>query len=62
MVQANLVTNKDLDDKLISLNKNINSNKTKHLLVDNELKQLQVFNSSYFRGKNHFEDDGTQNY
>ena len=23
---------------------------------------MQAFNSSYFRGKSHFEDDGTQNY
>ena len=23
---------------------------------------LQAFDSSYFQGKNHFEDDGTQNY
>ena len=24
--------------------------------------KLQLFDSSYFRGKSHFEDDGTQNY
>ena len=24
--------------------------------------KLRTFDSSYFRGKNHFEDDGTQNY
>ena len=24
--------------------------------------KLQTFDSSYFRGKNHFEDDGTQNH
>ena len=24
--------------------------------------RLQAFDSSYFRGKNHFEDDGTQDY
>ena len=41
--------------------KKINSNKTKHLLVENELKKLQTFDSSYFRGKSHFVDnDGTQ--
>ena len=62
LVQANLVTKTDLDTKLISLNNKINSNKTKNVLVQNELKQLQVFDSSYFRGKNRFEDDGTQNY
>ena len=27
-----------------------------------KITKLQAFYSSYFRGKNHFEDDGTQNY
>ena len=36
--------------------------KSKHLLVENELKKLKTFDSSYFIGKNHFEEDGTQNY
>ena len=40
----------------------ITSNKTNHLLVENELKKLQKFDSSYFKGKNHFEEDGAQNY
>ena len=40
----------------------MNSNKTKHLLVENEFKKLQKFDESYFRGKNYFGDDGTQNY
>ena len=26
------------------------------------MKKLQTFDSSYFRGKNYFEEDGTQNY
>ena len=60
--QANVVTKTDFDTKLISLNKKINSNKTKHLLVENEFKKLQTFDSIYFRGKSHSEEDGTQNY
>ena len=32
------------------------------MLVENELKILQKFDSAYFRGKSHFEEDGTQNY
>ena len=44
-----------------SLNKKITSNKMKHLLVEKELKKLETFNSTYFRGKSHFENDGTQN-
>ena len=31
------------------------------MLVENELKNLQTFDSIYFRGKSHFENDGTQN-
>ena len=44
--RANLVTKTDFDDKLKSLNQKTNSNKTKHLLVENELKKLQTFSIS----------------
>ena len=44
------------------LTRKITQNKTKHLLVENELKKLKTFDSSYFIGKSHFEEDGTQNY
>ena len=54
LVQANLVTKTDFDAKLSSLNRKITSNKTRHLLVKNDL--------GYFRGKNYFDEDGTQNY
>ena len=46
---------------LSSLNRKITSNKSKHLFVENELKKLKTFDSSFFIGKNHFED-GTQKY
>ena len=59
---ANLVTKRDFDDKLSNLNRKITKNKTDHLLVQNELKKLKTFDSSYFIGKNYFEEDGTQNY
>ena len=52
----------DFDDKLINLNRKITSSKTKHLIVENELKKLETFDSIYFRSKSHFEDYGTQNY
>ena len=45
-----------------SLNRKISQNKSKRLPVENELNKLKTFNSSYFIGKNHFEEDGTQNY
>ena len=62
LAQANLVAKIDFDDKLQNLYKNVTSNKTKHLLVENELKELQKFDMGYFRGKNYFGDDETQNY
>ena len=64
LAQANLITKTDFDAKLLSLNKKITQNKTKHLLVENELNKLKTYsiNSSYFIGKSHFEEDGTQNY
>ena len=36
--------------------------KIKHLLAENELKKLKNFDSNYFIGKSHFEDDGVRNY
>ena len=58
--QANLVTKTDIDTEVRSLNKTINSNKVKHLLVENELKKLQTFDASYFIGKSGFEEDGAK--
>ena len=45
-----------------SLNRKITQNKTKHLFVKNELNKLKTFYLSYFIGKSHFDEDGTQNY
>ena len=55
LAQGNLVTKTNFDVKLFSLNRKITSN-------ENELQNLKTFDSSYFRGKSHFEEDGTQNY
>ena len=57
-----MITKTDFDAKLSSLNRKITQNKTKHLLVENEWNKLKTFDSSYFIGKSHFEEDGTQNY
>ena len=54
IAQANLVTKTDFDAKLSSLNRKINSNKTKHLVVNNDF--------SYYHGKNYFDEDGALNY
>ena len=57
------MTKTDFDAKLSSVNRKITINKSKHLPVENELKRLKTFDSSYFSGKNHFVDnDGTENY
>ena len=41
LTQAHLVTKTDFDNKLMSLNRKINSNKTKHVLVENEFKNCK---------------------
>ena len=60
-MQANLIAKTDFDAKLSSLNRKTTANKLKNLLLENELKKLKTFDSSYFIGKSHFEEDGTQN-
>ena len=62
MAQAILITKTDFDAKLSSLNGKVTQNKTKHLLVKNELNQLKTFDLSYLIGKSQFEDDDAQNY
>ena len=46
----------------MNLNRKITQNKTKHLLAETKLNKLKTFDSGYFIGKSHFEEDGTQNY
>ena len=60
LVQANLITKTYA--RLSSLSRKLTSNKSKHLLVENELKKLKIFDTIYFFGKTNFEEDGTQNY
>ena len=57
-----MIRKTDFDAKLSSIKKKINWNKAKYLLVESELNKLKSFDSSYFIGKSHFEEDGTQNY
>ena len=45
LAQANLITKRD------------HSNKSKHLLDENELKKTKTFDSSYFRGKDYLEEN-----
>ena len=62
LAQENSITKTDFDAKLSSLNRKFTVNKKKHLLVENELKKLKTFDSSYIIDISHFEEDGTQNY
>ena len=48
LAQANVITTRNFDAKIIE--------------IKNNMKILQIFDSSYFRGKNYFEEDGTKNY
>ena len=57
-----MITKTDFDAKLLSLNRKITANKSKHLLVENELNKLKTFDSNYLIRKSHFEKDGTENY
>ena len=62
IAQANLITKTDFDAKLSNLNRKITQNKSDHLLVKNELNKLKTFDSSYYHGKNYFDEDGALNY
>ena len=62
LAPANLIAKTDFDAKLSSLNRKITANKSKQLIVENDSKKLKTFDSSYFIGKSHFYEDGTQNY
>ena len=48
LAQANVITKRNFDAKIIE--------------IKNNSEKLQTFDSSYFRGKNCFEEHGTQNY
>ena len=45
-----------------SLNRKITQNKAKHLHAENNLNKLKTFDSIYFIGQSHFDEDGTQHY
>ena len=47
LAQANLITKTDFDAKFSSLNRNITANKSKNLLVENELQKLKTFELFY---------------
>ena len=54
LTQANLITKTYFDAKLSGINRKITANKSKNLLLENELKKLKTFDSSYC----HFQEHG----
>ena len=60
--QTDLIRKPEFNFKLKDISDRVTKSKTKHLLVENELKKLQKFDAAYFRGKSHFDEDGTQKY
>ena len=58
---SGLVTKADFDLKLKKNSDRVTSNKSEHLLVENELKKLKQFDLSYFKGKKYF-GDNNMNY
>ena len=58
---AGFIKNTDLNKKLATLIATLVAKAELKAEQDKTI-MLKAFDSSYFRGKNHFEDDGTQNY
>ena len=56
------MTKTDFDNKVSSLDNKIAANKTKNESIKIEIKKIKTLDLSYFIGKSHFEEDGTQNY
>ena len=54
---SNLVKNTDFDTKFKKISDRVTKNKSKPLLVENELKNLKEFDLSYFRGEKYFGDN-----
>ena len=62
-IESKYVNNTGFDSKLAQENviakRNFDAKIIEH---ENNIKKLQTFDSSYFNGKNYFDEDGTQNY
>ena len=57
LAQANVITKRNFDAKIIDIKKTKKQNKK-----NTKMKKLQTIDWSYFRGKSYFEEDRTQNY
>ena len=59
---TSLVTKTDFVPKLKAISNRVTKIKSKHLLVENELKKLKTFDLSYFSRKNCFDENATLIY
>ena len=62
LAQTNLVTKTFFDNTVSSLHTKIEWNKSLGALLQRTRKRLRSPDLGYFKGNNHFEEDGTQNY
>ena len=62
-IDSKYVSNTGFDSKLLQSNVIIKINfDAKIIKIENNIKKLQTFDSSCFRGENYLDEDGTQNY
>ena len=60
-IESKYVSNTEFDSKLAQANVITKINlHAKIIELENNIKKLQTFDSSYFRGESHFEKDGVQ--
>ena len=60
--QTDLIKKPESDAELKAISDRVTKNKTKGMLLDNELKKLKPLDTDYFVGRNYFEGyDGAQN-
>ena len=57
-----LVAKTKFNAELKKVSDRVTSNKTKDLLLENKIKKLEKFDAANFRGKNYFDNYGTQIY
>ena len=62
LAEANLVTKTDFDNSVSNLDRKTAANKKKITSNENKLKKVKTFDSSYFSGRSHFEENGAQIY
>ena len=56
------MTKTDFDNSVSNLDRKTAANKKKITSNENKLKKVKTFDSSYFSGRSHFEENGAQNY